>query len=257
MIPKKIHYCWFGNNPLPNEFQKYIMSWKTYCPDYEIIQWDESNFDILNCCDYVKEAASQKKWAFVSDYARLKIIYEEGGIYLDTDVEIIKSFDNLLLNYSFFGFEPPLFQINTGIGFGSEAKNPLIKEILDLYDSIHFINLDGTLNLTTCVQHTNSILTSKGLKNENIEQMIGRNKFYPSEYFCPINWIDGSLTKTDMTYSIHHYSYSWANPIEKKIHSVEQSFVRTFGNKIGSILGFVYRKVYKGFFLIKELIVKK
>lgn len=257
MIPKKIHYCWFGRNPLPEEFQQYLLSWEKYCPDYEIIRWDETNFPIEECNDYVKEAASKDKWAFISDYARLKIIYEEGGIYLDTDVELLKPLDDLLNNYSFFGFEPPFYQINTGVGFGSESKNPLLKEILNIYDNIHFIKEDGSLNQTTCVQHTNNILTKLGLKNENRIQVINNNTFYPTDYFCPINWIDGTVRTTDNTYSIHHYSYSWASKEDKKIHNIEQKCIRLFGNKLGSLIGLIYRKAYKGCLLMIRIMKRQ
>ena len=118
MIPKKIHYCWFGGNPLPELAIKCLESWKKYCPDYEIIEWNETNFN-LDSCEYVREAYQAKKWAFVSDYARLKVVYDNGGIYLDTDVELIKSLDRLLKNKSFFGTETTGV-VATGLGFGAE-----------------------------------------------------------------------------------------------------------------------------------------
>ena len=117
MIPKIIHYCWFGSNPLSETAQECIASWRKYCPDYEIKEWNENNFD-LNCCNFVKEAYEAKKWAFVRDVARLKIIYEEGEIYLDTDVQVVKSFDDLLNNQCFLG-EETSGCIKTGLGFGA------------------------------------------------------------------------------------------------------------------------------------------
>ena len=121
MLPKKIHYCWFGGNELPDLAIKCIESWKKYCPDYEIIEWNETNFD-LECCDFVKEAYKAKKWAFVSDYARLKVVYDNGGIYLDTDVELVKSLDILLQEKCYFGEETTGY-VATGLGFGAENGN--------------------------------------------------------------------------------------------------------------------------------------
>ena len=141
MIPKVIHYCWFGGNPMPKLAKKCIKSWKKYLPDYEIIEWNESNFDI-NCCNYVKEAYQEQKFAYVSDYARLKIIYDNGGIYLDIDVEIIKPLDDLLKYDSFFGFENPEF-IATGLGFGAVKHNKIVKQMMDEYGNNHY-HIEGS-----------------------------------------------------------------------------------------------------------------
>ena len=137
MIPKIIHYCWFGGNPLPELAKKCIASWKLYCPDYEIKEWNESNFD-LNYCDYVREAYDSKNWAFVSDVARLYALVTEGGIYMDTDVEVIKPLDNLLKYHAVSGFETET-TIPTGLIAG-EKENPMLKELLYEYKNIHFTN---------------------------------------------------------------------------------------------------------------------
>ena len=148
MLPKKIHYCWFGGNELPDLAIKCIESWKQYCPDYEIIEWNETNFD-LECCDFVKEAYKAKKWAFVSDYARLKVVYDNGGIYLDTDVELVKPLDILLQEKCYFGEETTGY-VNTGLGFGAEKHNPTIDLLLKEYCNKHFTNDDGSYNMDPC-----------------------------------------------------------------------------------------------------------
>ena len=187
MIPKKIHYCWFGGNSLPELATKCIDSWKKFCPDYEIIEWNESNFDI-NCCDYVREAYQAKKWAFVSDYARFKILYENGGLYFDTDVEMIKSLDDIISNGGFMGRESDAdVSVAPGLGLAVSPGLELYREILDFYHKQHFINKDGNLNLNTVVDYTTEILLKYGLKNtEEIQQIAGIN-IYPKEYFCPIS----------------------------------------------------------------------
>ena len=125
MIPKIIHYCWFGYGPKPKLAEKCIRSWKKYCPDYQIIEWNENNFDISACPLYVRQAYEARKWAFVTDYVRLKVIYENGGIYMDTDVELKKNLDNLLPYNAYFGFEN-YWVIATGLGFGALRDFPYL-----------------------------------------------------------------------------------------------------------------------------------
>ena len=148
-IPKIIHYCWFGGNPFPELAQKCIASWKKFCPDYEIKEWNESNYDVTKN-QYMREAFENKQWAFVSDYARLDIIYENGGIYLDTDVELLKPLDDLLILTGFMGFEENKKLCATGLGFGAVPKLPIIKEMRDDYDNIIFIKEDGSFDQTPC-----------------------------------------------------------------------------------------------------------
>lgn len=208
MIPKKIHYCWIGGNPLPKSAQKCIASWKKYCPDYEIIEWNESNYDFTKN-QYMKEALEAKKWGFVPDFARLDIIYQHGGIYLDTDVEIIKSFDTLLENRGFAGFESKEY-VNFGQGFGSEAGNPVIKELMDSYDDLRFLNEDGSLNMIASPALNTEALLKCGLEIKNEKQILD-NCFtvYPIDFFCPKSFVDGIIRITDNTYSIHHFDASW------------------------------------------------
>ena len=137
-IPRKIHYCWFGKGELPDLAVYCINSWKKYCLDYEIVRWDESNSD-LSSCNFVIEAYRQKKWAFVSDYIRLKVIAEHGGIYLDIDVELLKSLDGLLELDSFMGFEESRpYYVNSGLGFGAGKNNENIKKLMDSYEQVSF-----------------------------------------------------------------------------------------------------------------------
>ena len=218
MIPKKIHYFWFGENKKSDLVMKCINSWKKYCPDYEIIEWNESNYDVHKN-EYMEQAYLAKRWGFVSDYARLDIIYNYGGIYLDTDVEIIRPFD--------IGFEKKQvssnsFFVNTGQGFGAEALNPGIKKMLDVYDNIFFFK-DGRENLKTCPYYNTEALVGLGMKQENVYQNIrGIISIYPSEYFCPINWKNQKCEITKNTYSIHHFNASWLSKEEKRKRKIQR-----------------------------------
>lgn len=208
MIPKKIHYCWIGGNPLPKSAQKCIASWKKFCPDYEIIEWNESSYDFTKN-QYMKEALEAKKWGFVPDYARLDIIYQHGGIYLDTDVEMIKSFDELLKTKGFAGFESDQY-VNLGQGFGAEAGNQIIKKLMDSYDKLRFRNNDGSLNMIASPKLNTDELVKLGLKQNNSKQeLIKCFTIYPIDYFCPKSFNDGIIRKTKNTYSIHHFDASW------------------------------------------------
>ncbi|HFI0078726.1 glycosyltransferase family 32 protein [Streptococcus suis] len=203
MISKKIHYCWFGGNPLPETVQRCIDSWKKFCPDYEIIEWNESNYDVHKI-PFISEAYNAKKYAFVSDYARLDIVYNEGGIYLDTDVELIRPIDVLLLHSGFMGTEL-LGRVNTGVGFGAVKHHQFIKENMEIYEKLEF----DTKYMVTCVEITTSLLEKYGLASKNIVQNIAGLTIYPTEYFCPYNMETGKTTITDNTYSIHHYDATW------------------------------------------------
>lgn len=230
MIPKKIHYCWFGGNPLNRLGKKCLASWKKYFPDYEIIEWNESNFDV-NCCQYVKEAYEAKKWAFVSDYARFKILYEQGGIYFDTDVEVIKSFDDILANGSFMGCENKASSVNPGLGLAVAPGLDVIKEILEDYEKDSFINPDGSLDLTTIVTRTTNVLKRHGLQKVNDIQTVAEINVYPVDYFCPIDMSSGKLIITKNTHSIHRYAGSWETRENKLRGSVYRLIYRVFGER--------------------------
>jgi len=228
MIPKIIHYIWVGGKPLPKIAEKCIKSWQKYCPDYEIKRWDESNLD-LNFCDYVKEAYEAKKFAFVSDVLRTKILYDEGGIYLDIDVELYKTLDTLLQCDCFYGFESEK-AIAPGLIFGSVAKNPDLKSILEGYKQRHFM-IDGKMDLKTICETFTEYYENKGLIRENKNQVIDKTYFYATEYFCPKDYQTGKITKTKNTIAIHHYYSSWQTPLMKFKQKCIQLVKRILGEK--------------------------
>lgn len=208
MIPKIIHYCWFGNNPLPNDVKKCINSWKKYCPEYEIKRWDETNFDIT-CHPFIKAAYEAGAWAFVSDYARLKVVYENGGIYLDTDVELVKKIDFLLENQCYIGVQYNEHLCTTGLGFGAEKSSPVVQEMMKVYDSISF-ELEKK-NEFACPWLNNRIIKSYGYENSNDVIHLKEITVYPSRYFDPYpSGVSVNLFDND-TVSIHHYSATWAS----------------------------------------------
>ena len=222
---KTIHYCWFGKNPKPALILKCIESWKTFCPDYEIIECNEDNFDV-NCCDYVREAYEAKKWAFVSDYCRFYVLYHHGGIYLDTDVELIKKIDNI--GDSFVGFENE-DHVNSGLIRGAESGDIICKEMLDSYHSDHFKRLDGTLNMMTVCKRETDILCQHGLKRNNQYQIVDNTIVYPTEYFNPIDFETGKFHTTSQTISLHHYAASWESPKNRLRGKTFQFISRYFG----------------------------
>lgn len=206
-IPKTIHYCWFGGKPIPDRFKEYMNSWRKYCPDYEIIQWNESNYDIRRS-PYMEQAYKAGKWAFVSDYARVDIIHEHGGIYLDTDVEIIKSLDNLLYDEMYCGFESNSY-INFGLGYGAVKGHNILSDLLEEYNKVSFINPDGSLNQTACAVYQLEVLVQNGLNVINEFQRLKNVVVYPSEVFAPRSLLENEANITPNTHSIHHYSSTW------------------------------------------------
>lgn len=207
MIPKIIHYCWFGRNPKPENVLKYIQTWKDKLPDYEIKEWNEDNFDIkIN--KYVYEAYIAKKYAFVSDYVRLYVLYKIGGIYLDTDVEVKKNFDSLLDNKSFLGWEDNF--IGTGV-LASENNQQWLKDIIDTYNDESFILWNGKLNTRPNPYRLNKVLKNYGLKmNHNQDILKDDIAVYPIEVLCANNHQKREYCVTNETVCIHHYSGSWA-----------------------------------------------
>lgn len=213
-IPKVIHYCWFGKGKMPPLFKKCIKSWEKYCPGYEIKCWNEDNFN-LDCNRYVSEAYEAQKWAFVTDYVRLKVLYEEGGIYFDTDVELIKPIDFLTDGKGFMGFDENGLMC-TGLGCGCEAGNELVGELLKDYDNIPFKLEDGKYDLTPCPDRNAATLKRLGMDVSKQSQTFMGIRFLPREYLCPMEYISGKLTITDKTCSIHHYSASWTSKTSKR-----------------------------------------
>jgi len=238
MIPKIIHYCWFGRNPLPSEARKCIDSWKKYLPDYEIKEWNEDNFDV-NSIPYTAQAYAAKKYAFVSDYARFKILYEYGGLYFDTDVEVISSLDAIIKNGAYMGIEKSKATakdnptgwvgINPGLGIGTEKGNEFYRKLLVKYATMRF-----DINGGTVVKHTTELLTQLGFDGQNRLQKIGDITIYPDEYFCPMDSTTGLLVITTNTVSIHHYTCSWMNhkSISFRLHLLKNKLIQVFGVKI-------------------------
>lgn len=224
MIPKVIHYCWFGGNKLPNSVERCIASWKKYCPDYKIIQWNEDNFDVRSN-SYIDEAYKMKKYAFVSDYARLDIIYTYGGIYLDTDVELVKPLDEILNNKCFMALEQP-DRVDTGLGFGAIKGSKFVKLNLDEYKNEHFYQ-NGIKNNKTCIDYTMSALNKVNcsvncgsLKNSAFQEIT----IYPQRYFCPYNLKTRKLNVTEDTIAIHHYDATWYSQ-NNLVNKIQRSLI--------------------------------
>lgn len=228
MIPKTIHYCWFGGNEKSKLAKKCINSWKKYCPDYEIIEWNESNFDVTQN-DYLRFCYENKKWAFLSDLARLMIIYSEGGIYFDTDVEMIKSIDFLLEYEAFFGFENRK-NIATGLGFGAIAHHSAVKTMIDQYE---YLQRDKNKQyiLIKCPQLNTQALNKRGVQLNGEIQYLKNMIILPAEYMNPYDDPTGVLRKTENTITIHWYSKSWLDKKSIVRSNITRPFHRIFGTE--------------------------
>ena len=256
MIPKIIHYCWFGGAPLPKTAKRYIKNWKKYCKGYKIIEWNEKNYDLTSAPLYVRQAYKAKKWAFVTDYVRLQVVYEHGGIYLDTDVQLIKPPDSLLDHTAFFGFEDGHY-VNTGLGFGAVKGCAILHEMMLDYADIPFIKDDGSFDTVTCPIRNTQILLRHGLKQDDSSQTLDEDiLILPSTYLCPYNahmQLTGDLNKA---YSIHWFSASWISPDDQKArnawlqdmrrdylrHAPNRFLIRLLGNDRYSKLKQIFKK---------------
>lgn len=221
-IPKIIHYCWFGGKPLSEDAEKCIASWKKFCPDYEIVKWDESNFDV-NFYAYTAEAYGEKKFAFVSDVARLHALYEKGGIYFDTDVELVAPIDSLLDTKGFISSEYSAptpdgrtLLLNTGSGCGAEPGSEIIAMMLKMYSGMHFLLETGRFNMTTCTEYAVLLFKKLGFKNENVVQDFGGFLTLSTDYFAPLDYVTGKTRFTENTLGIHYYNNSWSSSSIKK-----------------------------------------
>lgn len=223
MIPKVIHYCWFGGKPLPDDVKKYIATWEKYCPDYAIKQWNENNFDVTEN-QYCQEAYKAKKWAFVSDYARLKVLYKYGGIYMDTDVEVVKNLDPLLQYRAFSGFESDR-AIPTGT-MGSVKGNEWIKVLLQDYEERRFLKSDGSYDLTTNVVRITEITKKEyGIHLNNTLQYFGDQMvLFPFDYLCAKSFEIGEIIQTNHTFTIHHFTGSWLSIEERRYLEIVQNY---------------------------------
>ena len=209
MIPQIIHYCWFGGNPLPKLAKKCIKSWKKHAKGYKIIEWNESNYDLASAPLYVRQAYEAKKWAFVTDYVRLQVVYEHGGIYMDTDVELKKRLDPLLAHSAYFGFENGRY-INTGLGFGAKKGAPILKELMEDYTDILFRLEDGSFDMKPCPVRNAEVFLRHGLKQDNSRQVLeGDVLILPTVYLCPYDYHLVPKGDPKEAYSIHWFSASW------------------------------------------------
>ncbi|MBR6778573.1 MAG: glycosyl transferase [Clostridia bacterium] len=236
MIPKVIHYIWLGGNPLPKIAEKCIESWKKFCPDYEMKRWDETNIDV-NKYEFTKDAYQAKKYAFVSDVFRTEILYNEGGVYFDIDVELLKSIENIITGVDcVMGFETSNL-LNPGLFIASKKGNEDLKNILEVYKTLKF-DINNLLNITVCEVFT-KYYAKQGLINIDKTQTIGKTMFYSSEYFSPIDVITSKKKITKNTYSIHWYNASWYTP-KQKFKSKIKKFLNiiTFG-----LAGKLYNKI--------------
>lgn len=222
LIPPIIHYCWFGRKELPDLYKRCIDSWHRFCPNYEIVEWNENNCD-LNENLYSKQAYEVGKFGFVPDYYRLKIIYEQGGIYLDTDVELIKNLDILRHDEAFCGMQCP-GQVAFGLGFGSTKGNKIIKKLMKTYDSLSFINEDGTFNEKASPVYQTRDLELMGMKKCNSKQYVDGLCIYPTWVLSPINIYVKSLEITKDTYAIHHFDGSWVS--EERIKTKNEELLK-------------------------------
>jgi len=246
MIPKIIHYCWFGHNQLPDMAQKCIASWRKFFPDYEIKEWNEDNFNV-NIIPYTQQAYEAKKYAFVSDYARFWILYNYGGLYFDTDVEVIRPMDDIVDKGPFIGIEVPAKKgivpyvapglglgLNPGLGLGVNPGLGLYQRILEYYSSLSFRNEDGSLNQTTIVAHTTEVLTELGLQPIDGIQQVAGVWIYPADFFNPLDSLTGKLNITENTRSIHWYMNSWSDT-SKMYNWLSRMSHRFFGTRIHRI----------------------
>jgi len=254
-IPKIIHYCWFGGKPKPELADKCIKSWKKYCPDYEIREWNEHNFDISSAPKYVQQAYGQKRWAFVSDYVRLKALTEMGGVYMDTDVEVIKPLDPYLKHRAFAGFEHPE-RVQTGL-LACEKDFPLFQAFMSYYDTASFLQSDGTPDVTTNVEILTRLCLQRGMVCNDSYQEIEGLAIYPREIFCPVDYDTKKLKKTRRTVTIHWFSGSWHT--EEELEAMRQEKLQQHREKMSNIRYAVGNRLFgeKGYEKLKEMLKGK
>ncbi|MGO5416741.1 glycosyltransferase family 32 protein [Collinsella sp. LCP19S3_B11] len=243
MIPKIIHYCWFGGVPLGEKERACIESWKKFCPDYEIKRWDETNYDVRKN-KYMSDAYDHKKWAFVSDYARVDVVNQFGGLYFDTDVELVRSPDELLDCGLFCGWENRNGMADNnvafdnsvafGLGFGAIASHPVLIEILNLYETLDFVREDGTLNLLACPAYQTDVLRRHGLDvSSATRQSFEDIEVYPEDWFSPQSQLTGETVLTPNTVSIHHFSMTWMEPAVRRELDMEWKLISKLGYRAG------------------------
>ena len=226
MIPKIIHYCWFGGKAKPELAKKCIKSWKKFCPDWELREWNEANFPISDY-PYARYCLENGKWAFLSDFVRLVVVEEHGGVYLDTDVELLKPLDSLCEYDAYYGFEDERY-VNTGLGFGAVAHHETVKAMKERYLALE-PGEQGDFPLITCPQLNTKALKKLGLIKNGQRQSVAGAEILPSDYLSPYEYTTGRMRKTENTVSVHWYSKSWVSPAEKLRSKLTQPLHRIFG----------------------------
>ena len=229
MLPKIIHYCWFGRGEKPVLAQKCIDSWRKFCPDFEIREWNEDNCDYLTM-PFMMEAYAAKKYAFVSDVMRLIVLEQYGGVYFDTDVELVRDLAPLMDDEGFIGFENDQY-VNSGQGIAAMPHHPVVQAMIEEYRKLHFTSADGTINAVGCPHLNTDVMERYGLVRNGKEQRVAGIHVYPAEFFNPLDSVTGKLTKTENTYSIHWYSMSWL-PKSVQIRSKMGRMVRRIMKEI-------------------------
>ena len=234
MIPKRIHYCWFGGHPLRKLEEMCLESWKRNCPDYELVLWNEGNAPIKDNV-YVRQAFQMKKWAFVSDYVRLKVLSEYGGIYLDTDVELLKPLNDFMNQRGFLGLESR--ENIASCVIGCVPHHPFFSWAAGAYDERAFCTADGTCDETTNTTWLTGILLRMGLQQTGLQQVVADVEIYPPDIFCPFNLETGKLRLTDRSVAIHHFAGSWMTPRQKFHTRVAQILGVEKTKKLRKLLG--------------------
>lgn len=229
LIPRIIHYCWFGKGEKPAIVKKCIASWKEKLPEYQIIEWNEDNVTISQN-KYMREAYAEKKYAFVSDAVRVKALYEMGGFYLDTDVEVFKSFDELLNERCILGFEEGDYVATSFMA--AEPQHELIKEFYDLYTNISFYKKNGEINTYTNVKKLTDLLEKRGLlKNGQYQKIKGDIAVYPKEFFSPYDYVNCIYEYTENSFCVHHFYVSWM-PVHTRVKKkIKSCVVKVIGKK--------------------------
>ncbi len=254
-IPKIIHYCWFGRKPKPELAEKCIRSWKKFCPDYKILEWNEDNFDVSSAPKYVQQAYEQRRWAFVSDFVRLKALTEMGGVYMDTDVEVIKPLDPYLHHQAFAGFEHPE-RVQTGL-LACEKDFPLFQEFMAYYDTASFLQEDGTPDVTTNVEVLTRLCRERGMVCNDAYQEVAGLSIYPREIFCPVYYDTKKLKKTRKTVTIHWFSGSWHT--EEELEAMRQEKLQLQREKMSNIRYAIGNKLFgeEGYEKLKKILKRR
>jgi len=232
VIPKVIHYCWFGGKPLPETANRCLASWGTHCPGYQIRRWDETNLDVHRC-RFARQAHAAGAWAFVSDWARLRIVHDHGGIYLDTDVELVQPLDDLLAWRAFFGFQHD-GSVATGLGFGAEQGHSVVAALLAGYEAASFIGADGRSVTTPCPQRDSAVFARLGFRLDGSFQDREGVAVLPPEYLCPKSFESGHVTITPLTHAIHHFQASWHTTAEAADLRRRRRYARLCGKSLGA-----------------------